>query len=381
MKELQYFKDIIKTAENEAVKAWKKGGGKVIGYVCPNVPEEIIIAAGALPYRIRAQESKDASEGDRYMTYLNCSFARHVVDEGLRGRFDFLDGWVGTNACDQIRRVSDIFRLVVFKDDDKGSRKDFFQDYMATPRLIHDDASLQYYREELERLKSGLEKHFKVQITDEKLKAAIKETNESRRLLRKLYDLRKVKNPPISGAEALYITMAYTCMPKGLFCEKLEDLLKALDGRVAVPKYRKRLFLYGSELDDPEWVKVIEDAGGLIVADGLCYGARLFWDPVDEEKEPMAALTERYLRRWSCPRMKDQGRRMETIKEIMRDWGAEGLVGERVIFCQLWSGERKMTNMDAKEAGIPTLWLEREYLLGSVGQMKTRVQAFLESFE
>jgi benzoyl-CoA reductase/2-hydroxyglutaryl-CoA dehydratase subunit BcrC/BadD/HgdB len=148
-----------------------------------------------------------------------------------------------------------------------------------------------------------------------------------------------------------------------------------------VPKYRKRLFLYGSELDDPEWVKVIEDAGGLIVADGLCYGARRFWDPVDEEKEPMAALTERYLRRWSCPRMKDQGRRMETIKEIMRDWGAEGLVGERVIFCQLWSGERKMTNMDAKEAGIPTLWLEREYLLGSVGQMKTRVQAFLESFE
>ena len=162
---------------------------------------------------------------------------------------------------------------------------------------------------------------------------------------------------------------------------KLKELLKALDGRVAIPNYRKRLFLYGSELDDPEWVKVIEDAGGLIVSDGLCYGARIFWDYVDEKKDSMAALTDRYLEKWSCPRMKDQKRRMETVKQVVKDSHADGIVGERVVFCQLWSGERVLTEMDAKEAGIPTLWLEREYLLGGVGQMKTRVQAFLESFE
>jgi benzoyl-CoA reductase/2-hydroxyglutaryl-CoA dehydratase subunit BcrC/BadD/HgdB len=380
MKELEYFIDIVNEQENDTVKKWRKTGGKIVGYVCPNVPEEIIMAAGALPYRLRPRESKDTSEGDRYTTYLNCTFCRHVVDEGLRGKYDFLDGFVGTNACDQIRRVSDIFRAVVFKEGDKR-KGGFYQEYIATPRLPFQAAGIKYYREELDRLKSGLEKHFKVKITDEKLKAAIKETNESRRLLRKLYDLRKVKNPPISGSETMFVTVAYTCMPKDIFNAKLTELLKALEGRVAVPEYRKRLFLYGSELDDPEWIKVIEDAGGLVVADGLCYGARIFWDLVDEKKNPMEALTERYLQRWSCPRMKDQGRRMETIKQIMHDWGADGLVGERVIMCQLWSGERQMTNMDAKEAGIPTLWLEREYLLGSVGQMKTRVQAFLESFE
>ena len=380
MKELEYFIDIVNEQENDTVKKWRKTGGKIVGYVCPNVPEEIIMAAGALPYRLRPRESKETSEGDRYTSYLNCAFCRHVVDEGLRGKYDFLDGFVGTNACDQIRRVSDIFRVIVFKEGDKR-KADFYQDYIATPRLPFEEDSLKYYLRELNRLKDGLETNFKVKITDEKLKAAIELLNESRRLLHKIYDLRKAKNPPISGAEALYITVAYTCMPKDIFNAKLTELLNALDGRVAVPEYRKRLFLYGSELDDPEWVKVIEDAGGLVVADGLCYGARIFWELTDEKKKPMDAIAERYLQRWSCPRTHDQGRRMERIKEIMRDWGADGLVGERMVFCQLWGGERHMTNMDAKEAGIPTLWLEREYLLGSVGQMKTRVQAFLESFE
>jgi benzoyl-CoA reductase/2-hydroxyglutaryl-CoA dehydratase subunit BcrC/BadD/HgdB len=344
------------------------------------VPEEIIMAAGALPLRMRAQESTDSTEGDRYTSYLNCTFARHMSDAGMTGKYDFLDGFVGTNSCDQIRRVSDIFRAVVFKDG-KKDKKDIFKEYMATPRIPFAEGGLKYYREELDRLRSGLEKHFKVEITDEKLKAAIKETNETRRLLRQLYDLRKGKNPPVSGAETLCITIASTCMPKSLFNEKLKALLGVLDGRVAVPNYKKRIFLYGSELDDPEWVKVIEDQGGLVVADGLCYGARLFWDLVDEKKDPMDALKEHYMQKWSCPRMKDQGRRMKMITEIMKDWGADGLIGERMVFCQLWAGERQMTNMDAKEAGIPTLWIEREYLLGGVGQMKTRVQAFLESFQ
>jgi bzd-type benzoyl-CoA reductase N subunit len=380
MKELQYFMDIVNKQENALVKDWKKKGGKVIGYICPNVPEEIIMAAGALPYRLRPRESKDTSEGDRYTTYLCCTFCRHLADEGVKGKFDFLDGFVGTNACDQIRRSSDFFRVVTFKDGKNG--KNYFKDYIATPRLPLEDFSHKYYREELDRMRSGLEKFFQVKITDEKLKEAITVTNESRRLLHKLYDLRKAEKPPITGAEALYVTVAYTCMPKDIFNAKLKELIKALDGRVAVPKYKRRFFLYGSELDDPEWIKVIEDAGGLVVADGLCYGAKLFWDLIDEKKKPMDALTDRYLERWSCPRMaKDFDRRMGIIKKIMKDWKADGLVGERVVMCQLWAGERAMTDMATKDNKIPSLWLDREYLLGSVGQMKTRVQAFLESFE
>ena len=379
MKELQYFMDIVNTQENALVKDWKKAGGKIIGYVCPNVPDELIMAAGALPYRVRPRESKDTAEGDRYTTVLNCTFCRHLIDESARGKFAFLDGFVGTNACDQMRRASDLFRLVFLKDGKND--KNYFQEYIATPRLPLEEPSHRYYREELDRLRSSLEKHFKVKITDEKLKEAIKVTNESRRLLRRLYDLRKAEKPPITGAETLYVTVAYTAMPKDIFNAKLKELLKALEGRVAAPSYKKRMFLYGSELDDPEWIKVIEDAGGLVVADGLCYGAKLFWDLIDEKKKPMDAITDRYLERFSCPRMADFERRMGIIKQIMKDWKADGLVGERLIMCQLWAGERGLCDIETRDTKIPTLWIDREYLLGSLGQMKTRVQAFLESLQ
>lgn len=379
MKELAFFQDVIQKTSNSFVRQWKDRGGKVIGYLCPNVPEELILAAGMLPYRLRAPESRDTSEADRYTTYLNCTYCRHLVDEALRGRFDFLDGFVGTNGCDQMRRVSDIFRAVAYKE--AAEQKKFFLEYVAAPRVPFDERSLSYYKAELARLKQNLEAHFGVTISGDKLREAIRLSNESRRLLMDLYELRKADKPPVSGAEALSITVASTALPKDVFIRSLKSLLGALDGRVAVPQYRKRLFLYGSELDDPGWVKVVEDQGGLVVADGICFGARLFWDLVDESLEPMEAIAVRYHERWSCPRMVDQDRRKQRIQEIVRDWKADGIIGERIIMCQLWGGERLMTNLDAKESGIPTLWVEREYLPGGTGQLKTRVQAFLESME
>lgn len=379
MKELAFFQDVIQQNANNFVRDWKDRGGKVIGYLCPNVPEEILLAAGMLPYRLRAPESRDTSEADRYTTYLNCTYCRHLVDEALRGKYDFLDGFVGTNGCDQMRRVSDIFRSVAYKE--AAEQKKFFLEFVAAPRVPFDERSLSYYRAELARLKQNLEAHFGVALSADKLRQAIRLSNESRRLLKDLYELRKAEKPPVSGAEALSITVASTALPKDVFIRSLKSLLSALNGRVAVPQYRKRLFLYGSELDDPQWVKVVEDQGGLVVADGICFGARLFWDVVDESLEPMEAIARRYHERWSCPRMVDQGRRRQRIQEIVRDWKADGIIGERLIMCQLWGGERLMTNLDAKETGIPTLWVEREYLPGGTGQLRTRVQAFLESME
>jgi len=128
-------------------------------------------------------------------------------------------------------------------------------------------------------------------------------------------------------------------------------------------------------------VQVIEDQGGLVVADGLCFGARMFWDLVDESLEPMAALAKRYYGRWPCPRVTDPKGRQKRIKEVIRDWNIDGLIGERLIFCQPWGAEKVATNLETKETGLPSLWLDREYLPGGIGQMKTRVQAFLESMD
>ncbi len=379
MKELERFMEITKATCNDTMKAWKEGGGKIVGYFCTNVPEELIMAAGMLPYRLRAPESRDTSEADRYTTYLNCTYCRHVVDDALLGNYDFLDGFVGSNGCDQMRRVSDIFRAVSFKE--RAEKEEFFLEYVGAPRVPMDEASLAYYRDEILRMKEHLESFFEVEITEEKLEEAIREVNESRRLLHELYALRKAEQPPITGAEALSVTVAYTCMPKDLFNRQMKALLGGLAGREAAPNHKKRLFLYGSELDDPDWIKVIEDQGALVVADGSCFGGRMFWDYVDESADPIDALAKRYHERWSCPRMCDLERRQEKIREMVRDWNADGIVGERIVFCQLWGSEKVMTNLEAQDTGTPTLWLEREYLLGGTGQIKTRVQAFLESME
>ena len=379
MRELDRFMEIVKTTCNETMKAWKDGGGRIVGYFCTNVPEELIMAAGMLPYRVRAPESRDTSEADRYTTYLNCTYCRHVVDDALLGNYDFLDGFVGSNGCDQMRRVSDIFRAVSFKE--AAEKDEFFLEYVGAPRVPMDEASLKYYKDEIIRMKEQMEEFFDVQITEDKLNEAIREVNESRRLLHELYELRKAEQPPITGAEALSVTVAYTCMPKDQFNRELKALLAGLGDRKAAPDHKKRLFLYGSELDDPDWVKLIEDQGALVVADGTCFGGRMFWDFVDESTDPMEALAKRYHERWSCPRMCDRERRQDKIKEMVRDWNADGIVGERIVFCQLWGSEKVMTNLEAQDSGTPTLWLEREYLLGGTGQIKTRVQAFLESME
>jgi len=379
MKELDRFLEMTRTTVNPDMKQWKADGGKVIGYFCTSVPEEIILAAGMMPYRVRSPESRDTSEADRHTTYLNCTYCRHVVNDALVGTYDFLDGFVGSNGCDQMRRVSDIFRVAAFGERTDAGR--FFQEYVGAPRVPLDEASLAYYRDELVRLKEGMEKHFGVDITETKLREAIVQVNESRRLLKELYELRKADQPPVTGAEALSITVACAVTPKDVFNRAVRSLLDRLDGREAAPDHRKRVFLYGSELDDPQWVQVIEDQGALVVADGICFGARMFWDLVDEGGDPMDALARRYHERWSCPRMVDRARRQARIREIMRDWNVDGIVGERIVFCQLWGAEKVMTEMETRETGVPSLWLEREYLLGGTGQLKTRVLAFLESME
>ena len=169
------------TTCNEAMRRWKSGQEKSLGYVT-SVPEEIILAAGMLPYRIRAPKSRETSEADRYTTYLNCSYCRHVIDEALRGKYDFLDGFVGTDDS-----RSDAPCMMCFGPScPHTSSGRPLVDFIAAPRVPSDDLSLGYYREELDRLKQNLEASFGAEITRATLRRAIQETNASRRMLRQL---------------------------------------------------------------------------------------------------------------------------------------------------------------------------------------------------
>lgn len=220
-----------------------------------------------------------------------------------------------------------------------------------------------------------------MKINDARLKEAIKLHNETRRLQRKLYELRKREDPPITGAETLAVMVAGTAMPKKRYNQLLKELLDEISQTKGNTNYRARLMITGGILDNPEYINVIEDAGGLVVTDSLCFGSRTMWKDVDErESDPIASLARYYVaERPSCPRMfGEQPKRFKFVRDMIREFKVDGVIGERLIFCDQWLVEHFMQGKDFKEAGVPFLELDREYVLSGMGQLRTRVQAFLE---
>jgi bzd-type benzoyl-CoA reductase N subunit len=358
--------------QNPAIRQWKEQGGKVVGYFCSMLPEELFMAAGLLPFRMRATGSTGTDSGDSYFTNLNCTFVRHCFSVALEGGFDFLDGVVVINSCDQIRRIYDNWLRKVDTP---------FIEFVALPRSGGPD-QVKWFNEELRRLSDRLEDHFGVEITSDALREAIGVTNETRRLQRELYELRKRDRPPVTGAETLAVMVAGTAMPKARYNDLLRELLEEVRDRQIEDRYRARLMVTGGILDAPSWIAAVEEVGGLVVTDGTCFGGRLMSCDIDEETgDPMEALAQYYLAdRPSCPRRIDtQVKRKNYTVEMARAFNCDGIVGEKMMFCDMWQVEHFMLTMDLQEEGIPFLTLEREYITSGTGQLKTRVQAFIES--
>jgi len=357
---------------NPALKKEKDKGTKVIGYFCSYGPAEIITAAGMIPFRIRATGSKGTDLSDAYLSSINCSFCRNALNMALAGEYNFLDGLIVLNNCDHVRRIYDNWRRKV---------KTPMVQMMSLPKKITPE-SIQWYNDELKIVKKAIEDKFNVKITDEKLKEAIKLHNETRRLQRKLYELKKKDNPPITGADTLAAMVAGSAMPLKQYNSMLKELITDLSKGEGVGKPKARFLLIGGVLDDPEYIKVIESTGGLVVTDVLCYGTKNFRAEIDEKmKDPIAALAKYYIAdRPSCPRMfGDQPRRAQLVKDLIKEFKVDGVIGERIVFCDLWAGEIYMLADDLKEVNVPILKLDREYLMAGAGQVRTRVQAFVES--
>lgn len=371
MKTLENFRKIAKQPFNERLKAHKEQGGKVMGVFCSYVPEEMIMAAGMVPYRMRAVGSTKTTLGDTWFTSFNCSFVRHLMDVALEGGFGFLDGVVFMNACDHIRRMYDNWKAAL----DHPS----FIHFVAVPRKKGDGA-LEWYREELEIFKKAMEDHYQVAITDQALKDAIRTSNQARSLLKRVYDLRKDDSPPITGAETLSVIMAGTALPREDFVGMLDELLEELPGREVYEKDAPRLMIQSGCLEEIEHLELIEGQGVAVVDDSLCFGRRYFDTEVDEAMDdPIQALAERYMNHLSCPRISDDWRRrLDHLGDSVKDYRLDGLICERLKFCDLWGGEAFIMRTDSKKSGLPTLYLERELYGGGEGQIKTRVQAFLE---
>jgi bzd-type benzoyl-CoA reductase N subunit len=354
---------------NPYLQEWKDGGGRIVGYACVATPREFLDAAGVLPYRIRALGNPDKELADAYLARFNCSFCRACLQLGLDGSYDFLDGLVETNGCDHLRGMFENWQYV--------KQLDFFH-YLHVPHLMTEEA-LEFFAEELELYREAISGYFDADVSDASLREAMQRNNRVRGKMRELFSLREKKNPGLTGTEALAALLLESSLPPAVFEEYLDGLLAANRGR-EVSGHRSRLLLAGSASDELGLVKEIEDVGGLVVTDALCYGTRAFWALPELEGDPIHAMAEAYLKNLYCARMfDDYPHRLSFVMDAARRAEVDGAVLVYNKFCDLHGVENVSLRTDLEKEGIPVLVLEKEYGAGAdIGRIRTRVQAFLE---
>jgi bzd-type benzoyl-CoA reductase N subunit len=372
---LDKFREINKTfPKTELLLEHKKSVKKVFGWLCTYVPEEILHAAGILPIRIVGySQETDLDDGTAYLYVNNCSFSRSCLQLGLRGEYAFLDGVVGGSTCDGARRLFDLWRNYI------GTP---FHHVLTIPRKYTEKAH-DLYLYEVEQFTQHLEDFLGYKISDEALLKSINLYNETRRLLKQLYDLRKLDNPPITGAETMDVLNASFRMPKEVFNEWLKGLLDEIGASGNAHNSRARLMLVGSVLTNTEFIKSIENQGGLVVTDELCTSTRYWTDPVrlDDKRSLREAVARRYLNNFPCARMFPSDERFNRIMEFTRDYKVDGVISQVIRYCVPYCHDLPLLTKKLKEKGIPILALDVEYGTSGSGQIATRVQAFLEMLE
>ncbi|MFX0018866.1 MAG: benzoyl-CoA reductase, bzd-type, subunit N [Promethearchaeota archaeon] len=364
----EQFKDWYENRHDYAKKWKNRTGGKVIGYFCTYVPEEILYAADILPVRILgSHEPQDVSEPHIFAMF--CPFCRDCLAQGLKGKYDYLDGIMIAQSCLHIRQAFTSWELHIPVD---------FSYYLSHPMHVQSSHAVPYLAEELKSFKKAVEEWTGKQITDDDIKRGIEIMNKNRHLLQQVYDLRKNPNPPLTGLEAMLMVVSSQMTDKREHNKALEDLLQKLSSRT-LDEPSERLMILGSEDDDTEFVAMVEDLGARFVIDEHCTGTRYFNTEVNTNGDPLVSIAERYVKRTPCP-SKDwpQRTRLDRIIQLAKEYDVQGAIIMQMKFCD----PHELDTVAIKEAlendlNIQTLFLEFDVTV-PVGQFKTRVEAFLE---
>ncbi|MHA2298388.1 MAG: benzoyl-CoA reductase, bzd-type, subunit N [Candidatus Hodarchaeales archaeon] len=357
---------------HEYAKEWKeRTGGKVLGYFCTYVPEEILYAANILPVRVLgSHEPQDVTEPHIFAMF--CPFCRDCLAQGLKGRFDYLNGIMIAQSCLHVRQTYTSWEKHV-------PTIDNFAYYLNMPHKVQSPRALPFLKAELEMFKDAVEKWTGKKITDSDLERATETYNENRRLLKQVYELRKAENPPLTGEEAMLISLASQMVDKTEINEALHKLLDELPKRETGRDVGTRLMIVGSEDDDIEFINMVESVGGTFVIDDHCTGSRYFWNEVEKgSNDLLEAIADRYIKRPPCPTKDwEERRRVPHVMNLARDYGVEGAILVQQKFCDPHELDIPMMRENFEKNDIPTLFLEFDVTV-PIGQFRTRVEAFLE---
>jgi bcr-type benzoyl-CoA reductase subunit C len=374
---MQLMEKFIQIADNPYAYAGKikdDSLAPLIGYFCSYAPEEIICAAGAVPFRLFGTRG-DIRLADAHLQSYCCSLARGGLEDALNGSLSFLDGTVFPHTCDSIQRLSDIWRL--------NAGFSFHAD-IVLPVKLDTPSAREYMTAVLRDFRNELSTALNVSITEEALAGAIDTVNAIRRHLGELYAARS-KTPGLISAGNLYkITKAAMVMDRKEAAADLGVLAGELLSNKSVEQKSaagngKRVILSGGICNHPDIYSLMEAAGADVVWDDLCTGTRYTEGLVSETGDPIAAIADRYAERMVCPaKHSDNTARGRNLVELARTHQAGGVIFLFLKFCDPHAFDYPYLKQFLDDAEIPSMVLEMEERLPPEGQMKTRIESFVE---
>lgn len=384
LKHLIYFENLLQEANNELVQKAKADGKYAIGYTCYFMPEVLLDLPGCFSVRLRAPRCTSPDIATYYMSARVCHYARSLLERALEGGFNFLDAQMATETCTVTCRFQEHLGYM-----EVIQNPDFFVSFTDVP-FKKDENSVDHYTKQLQaHVLDPLHEKLGIDTSDEAILQAIEQHNEVCRLITEIGNYRKLDNPTITGYEFQIIQLCTLVCPKYLILPMLRETAEEMKTREPdeKPTFRCKVVLSGSENDDPEFTKLIEGCGALVVADRHCYGSLPGREEivVKEGQSPLEAVARHYLQTSQCARFMPQDEmraRKQYLADVVKEYKADGLIVESMKFCEYWSYERTIdTVVMPRDFGIPVCSIEKEYINGASGQLRTRFQAFVESIE
>jgi len=373
---MTYFDSVIPNA-SAAIKSVREQGKKFVGFYCVFAPQELIVAADAVPVTLCATKEEPIADGEKYLPRNFCPLIKSSYGFAITGKCAFFNNSefiIGETTCDGKKKMFELMQT--FKP----------TVVLEVPQSAKGEAQKAYWRSEVARCKTEIEKRLGVKITDEKMKAAIKELNEQRALMRELAHMNTAIPAPLSGLDMLKVMWARNfTFDRPTFNLQLKDLIAELKtlkakGEGAFPKTAKRIIVTGvpTGVGAEKVLKIIEESGAAIVYIENCSGMKQYLHDVATTGSPLDAIADKYLET-PCSCMSPNTGRLELLAKLAKEYHADGVVDITWVGCHTYNVEsRVLKEYLAQHGNVPLLQIETDYSQGDVGQIKTRIEAFLE---
>ncbi|MDH4139100.1 MAG: double-cubane-cluster-containing anaerobic reductase [Coriobacteriia bacterium] len=378
---MQYFDFVMREIHGLRVKElddFRKAGNKVVGVFCLYVPEEIVRAHGAWCVGLCAGAEFGYDEAERVMPRNTCPLIKSFMGFKLARVCPYVeesDLVIGETTCDGKKKAYELLAEV--------------QDVwvMELPQMKR-EKDKRFWRDEVRELVSRVQDLTGNTMTVESLSTAVKEVNDKRRALQRIAEARKADPVPISGRDALLAVQVAFYDDVGRFTEMVNKIADELEERVAAgegvaPRGAKRILVTGTPMAVPNWKvhDIVEKAGGVVVQEELCTGSRYFDTLVPESNGSLDAMIDAVADKYlgiNCACFTPNQGRCDDVIRMAKDWNANGIIDYSLQFCDPYQMESTLVERAAQDAGIPHLKIETDYSMEDVGQLSTRVEAFLE---